>query len=310
MKSIAPELTGMAAILLSVCLFTLSGCSTAAPPETLAWVRDFGIDAASVKPLRMNKHFPIPEIPVEVSGATVYLELDAGTPHGLMLTNASAKNIQYRVIERTRELNADGSDRGSDSLRVVFDSVSVLGEKTEGVDGKVADWKIYSSLPFGGTVSFEMLGAKSIVLDYKNRYYAISERPIPDGPNSARYGQASALAVPDRFGSNMYFYGSMSGKEIVIYLDTGSSESAVDPSIVAAAGFAQTGPAKQPYCKSVSFEVGGHGLTMKNIRVKRISPGVSFDKPVALVLGADFLKDRVLAVDRTGPMRIIIGDAE
>ena len=162
----------------------------------------------------------------------------------------------------------------SDSLRVVFDSVSVLGEKNGGSgrkSGGLENLQLPSRLE-ERSVS-KCSGAKSIVLDYKNRYYAISERPIPDGPNSARYGQARRSR-----GS-----GSLWKQHVFLRIDVrerksssistrAAGESAVDPSIVAAAGFAQTGPAKQPYCKSVSFEVGGHGLTMKNIRVKRISP--------------------------------------
>jgi hypothetical protein len=291
-----------------VLAFCLASCATRVPIGSLGWLGDFQVDRGSVRAFEMNQNFPIPELPVSINGKLASLELDTGTPHGFMLTEGAPEDYGLEIADVVRELNADGSDRGFDAYSVIADEVSVLGNATSRVPGTVSSWKVFSNHPFGGTISPGMIGDKRVIIDYPNKYLAISDVEAPAGLPPERNCAARTLAIPDRFGSNVYVRGRFGNKDIVVYLDTGSSHSIIDPGVFEGSGLSVMKRGGMSWVASLKFTIGEREFEIKKATVQPILRGVEFDKPVGIALGADFLKDYILTIDSVGERKIVISE--
>jgi predicted aspartyl protease len=291
---------------------TLAGsflsCATNGTPKNLKWPDALAVNREAILPLKMNAHFIVPEFPVAINGQTVFLEFDTGTPHGFMLTDPDPAKFGLETISTARELNADGSDRGARSLIVRADTIEVLGITTKRITGKLSDWKTYSSFPFSGLVSPELFGPRRISLDYRNRLYAISDTPVPDGLPGNVHGVARLIRIPERFGGNVYFENTLGGEPVVTYLDTGASHSVIDDRMVERLHLKWHARGSRKLCDKITFTIGEKEFTVKDILIERVSRSGEFGEKVMLCLGMDFLKDYLFTLDRTGEPLIVVSD--
>jgi hypothetical protein len=290
-------------IILPLCL---ASCATRAPIGSLAWIDDLKVEPANVLAFKMNQHYPMPEIDVSINGKIASLELDTGTPHGFILTDTTVEEYGLEVMGVVRELNADGSDRGFDAFSVVADEVCVLGVESKRVKGTVSSWKVFSGFPFQGTISPEMLGKKRVIIDYKNRYLGLSDIGTPDSLSQEVNCAVKTLPIPTAYGSNVYFPGRIGGRDIVIYMDTGSSTSSIDPPVFAGLSLDGKRRGGQLWAQDVEFSIGNYTFILKKAVVGPILRGIDFDNPVGIALGADFLKDYIITIDSIGERTIVI----
>jgi hypothetical protein len=278
-----------AASCMAATVLCLSGCATRARNAAPSWIEDFRIEPASVRAVRMNEHFPIPEIPVSINGRLVSLELDTGAPRGFMLTDATPEDYGLQVLSVVRERNTDGSDRGFDAYSVAAGELLVLGLPARYARGTVSSWKVFSDFPFQGTISPESLGARRLVIDYPNRLLALSELATPADLPLERNCAVKALPIPERYGANVYLPGRIGGRDIVVYVDTGSSPSSIGPEVFEEAGLKGARKRGRLWAASIEFSIGDHEFTLNKALVTPIKRGFDFDVPVGIALGSALL---------------------
>jgi hypothetical protein len=236
-----------------------------------------------------------PFIDVMVSGAKLSLMLDSGTAKGFMLTTNAAE-VQYHVEGHDEELNADGSPRGA-STRIRVGAISVLGKVFRDVPGGLADWKLFSSVPFDGTVGLDFFLDRRVTLDYRSRQIGVTLAPLPRELDQKRYVIVDLIASPPSQGHVLYTRARVNGREATVYIDTGYNVSFIDPAF--GEGLSRTErPGRFPvFRQGVPIELGGHRFVVDELRESPVRRGAGFDLPVALVLGSDFLSHLVVTID-------------
>jgi hypothetical protein len=259
------------------------------------WLKDLGYDRKQVYRLNLTP-LGCPLIEVDVSGTKLPLMLDSGTAHGFVVTNY-APPVPLHVETGTEELNADGSHRG-ESFQIAVDSISVLGKAFENVSGRLSDWRMFSSEPFNGTVGLDFFLDRRFTLDYKSGRVGLSTLPLPEKLDRRRYAYLDLIDVSKSQGNVLYARGSMGGRDVLVYFDTGYNVSFIDPQVAGDfARVARPGMKFSVFREGVSLQLGGHTFVLNELREDAIKRGAGFELPVALVLGSDVLSQFILTID-------------
>jgi hypothetical protein len=272
-----------------------SVASTELEPTSLAqWSRDLGYNASDIYPLIFGPT-GCPFVNVDLSGVKIALMLDTGTAGGFVITT-QAPSIPHRVEERHEELNADGSHRG-ESLGIRIDTISVLGRVFKDVAGSLSDWRMYSSVPFNGTVGLDFFLDRRLTLDYRSRTVGVSAIPLPEKLDPRRYLCIDLVDAPESHGHLPYARAVVNKRKAIVYFDTGYSVSFIDPSFVEGLDSVERPGRFKIFRKAVPFELGGQKLILDELRESPVKRGPGFDLPVALALGSDFLSKFVVTID-------------
>ena len=292
-------------------LFLIAALGTAAPAAAQAvkatvastsldatpfeqWVKDLDYQKDEVHTLTLSP-LGLPLVDVDVSGVKVPLEFDTGTARNFMITD-SAPSIPHRVEERNEELNADGSHRG-ESLVIRVEAVSVLGEVFKDITGSLADWRMFSSEPFNGTVGLDFFLNRRVTLDYRSQKVATASSPIPDKLDHGRYLSVDLIDPPKSQGHILYVRGKVNGREAIVYLDTGYNVSFISPEFAGGLTRVERPGKFKVFREGVPLELGGHTFVLNELRESVLSRGAGFDLPVALLLGSDVLSRFVVTID-------------
>jgi hypothetical protein len=259
------------------------------------WLKDLGYNGEQVYPLNLTA-LGCPLIEVDVSGTKLPLMLDSGTAHGFAITNY-APPVPHHVGTRTEELNADGSHRG-ESFQIAVESMSVLGKVFDNVSGRLSDWRMFSSEPFNGTVGLDFFLDRRFTLDYKSGKVGVNTLPLPEKLDHKRYAYLDLIGVPKSQGNILYARGSLGGRDVLVYFDTGYNVSFIDPQFAGdSARVARPGMKFSVFREGVPLQLGGHTFVLNELREDAIKRGAGFELPVALVLGNDVLSQFILTVD-------------
>lgn len=259
------------------------------------WRKKFGYQESEVHSLYISPLIGCPFIKADVSGTQTRLMFDTGTSRGFMITN-QAPSIPYTVIRHGEELNADGSHRGqSDSIHI--DSINVLGKRFKDVTGTYADWRMFSSAPFEGTLGLDFFLDRRITLDYLSGNIAVSTKPLPDITNGGQYLVLDLVDAPEQHGHNLYACAVVNGRKAIVYFDTGYSHSWIDPGFVNHLTATETTGRYRVLRQKVPVELGGQLILLSDVREGPIRRGPGFDLPVALALGSDFLTNFIVTID-------------
>jgi hypothetical protein len=258
------------------------------------WPGELGYERDQLYPLDISD-LGCPFVDVEISGVKLPLMLDTGTARGLAITTA-APPIAHQAERRGEELNADGSHRG-ESLRIRFESLSVLGETFKNVTGTLADWKLFSSSPFNGTIGLDYFLQRRITLDYRSRQVAVTGLLLPERLDPDRYIVADLVQPPASQGHILYAHARVNGRESVVYLDTGYNVSFIDPAFSEGTVRIER-PGKFPvFRRRVPLVLEGSEFLLDDLRESPIRRGDGFDLPVALTLGSDILSHFIVTID-------------
>lgn len=258
------------------------------------WSRDLGYKEADFYPLTLAPS-GCPFVDVDFSGIRVPLMLDTGTARGFMVTN-QAPAIPHRVEERHEELNADGSHRG-ESFGIRVESLSVLGSVFRNITGSLADWRMFSSEPFNGTVGLDYFLERRLTLDYRSRRAAATTAPLPDKLDRKRYLTLQLIDPPKSQGHILYVRSTVNGRAAIIYIDTGYSASFIDSAFAGELPHVERPGKFKDFRSAVPIELGGRTFVLDNLRESPINRGAGFDQPVALALGSDVLSRFVVTID-------------
>jgi len=239
-----------------------------------------------------------PEIEVKIDGQPFRLTFDFGSSGGMMVTTAIESRIKYELVRDLTTSNPDGSPRGR-GKEILLGRVDVLGKTFERVKSDLYDWKIYSSLPFDGLISLEFFENTRFTLDYQGKKLAISDQPFPEAlMKSDEVFVVPLLPSPQWNRYGLYFAASVAGRDAVIYVDSGSSRSFIDRSLVEGKSVSKVG--NNDVClATIPLAVGGLNLEISRIRVSDIRRNTNYQHPVGMVIGSDLLKNFVISVDRT-----------
>jgi hypothetical protein len=139
--------------------------------------------------------------------------------------------------------------------------------------------------------------SQRITLDYKKKLIAITDRPLP-GTQKSEFSRAST-ALLEASGSQadlIYVLGRIKGRPTVIYLDTGSSASFIDPSMVEV-GEIKKGK-RYRYVENIPMSIADLPFNVKQLRVQEQRRGVSFAYTQTAKLGSDVIKDFLMTIDK------------
>ncbi len=261
----------------------------------LQWFRDLGYQNNELYQLIFPSPLGCPFVKVDVSGIQVPLMIDSGLARGFLITN-QAPIIPHRVERREEELNPDGSHRG-ESVMIRVDRMTVLGASFKDVAGSLSDWRMLSSVPFPGAVGLEFFLDRRLTLDYRSGRVATSLSRLPEKLDPERYLVVDLIDPPRQQGHVLYARARVNRREAAIYFDTGYSVSFIDPRFSGSLARSERAGQFKVFRRMVPVEIGGYAFVLDNLRESPLSRGTSFDLPVALALGSDFLSNFIVTID-------------
>lgn len=238
----------------------------------------------------------IPLVEVKVNDSPLWVIFDTGCSTGFSLTSAVENSIEHKVTGKSTELNPDGSYRGETTLASIA-SLEIFGVMYAPVKTSFTDWRIFSTLKFNGLLGLKYFENKRVTIDYKHRIIGITDRPLMDETLEKFKGAAVPLLQATRGQADLiYVVGQIRGQPTVIYLDTGSSASFIDPSVLDANEIKKG--KRYLFAENVKMSIGDLPITVKQLRVQEQRRGVKFDYPQTIKLGSDVIRDFLITIDK------------
>ena len=269
--------------------------STTLEPTTYPqWLRQLGYKADQVYPLNFAPT-GCPLIEVTISGVRLNLLFDTGTAMGFVITN-NAPPVPHRVEQTIEQTNPDGSHLG-ESLRIRVETMSVLNKTFSNVTGTMAEWHLYSSLPFQGTVGLDYFLDRRLTLDYRAQKVAVTTAPLPNKLDLSHYVSLDLVQPPPSQGNILYARAKLNGRDVMVYFDTGSSASFIDPSYAEGMAKVERPGRFKIFREHVPLQIGGHTFILDELREDSIRRGTGFDTPIAVILGSDVLSCFLITID-------------
>jgi hypothetical protein len=259
------------------------------------WAEKWDYRPNELHPIRLQTD-SIPLVEVKVNGSPLWVIFDTGCSTGFSLTSAVEAKTAHEVTGTSKERNPDGSYRGKATLATIA-SLEVFGAKYASVETSFADWRIFSALKFNGLLGLRYFKDKRVTIDYQSKIIGVSARPlvyraIEDLP----FAVVPLLQASGRQADLIYVLGKVKKSPTVIYLDTGSSASFIDPSMWEAG---ETRKDKDHLiAENVEMSIGGFPFTVKQLRVQEQRRGVSFEYPQTVKLGSDVIRDFLITIDK------------
>jgi hypothetical protein len=264
--------------------------------KSFDWTKQLDYRPDEIHPIRLQINF-IPLVEVKVNDSPLWVKFDTGCSTGFSLTSAVEDKIAHKVTGTSTERNPDGSYRGETTLATI-DSLEVFGEKYSPVNTSFTDWRIFSTLKFNGLLGLKYFKDMRVTLDYKTRKIGISKRPFLYEENKDDSMTIVPLLEATRGQAGLiYVAGKVRGHPTVLYLDTGSSASFVDPSMLDSAEIKQG--QRHRLAENISLSIGDMDFAVKQLRVQeQRRGGANFDYPQTVKLGSDVLKNFLITIDK------------
>jgi hypothetical protein len=284
-----------------------SGCLLAAlalgfGPQRPDWAEKWDYRPDELHSIKLQTN-SIPLVEVRVNGSPLWVIFDTGCSTGFSLTSAVEGKIAHQVTGTSKERNPDGSYRGETTLATIA-SLEVFGTKYAPVETSFSDWRIFSRLKFNGLLGLRYFKNKRITIDYRSKIIGISGRPIVDRASEDFPADVLPLLQPSGSQADLiYVLGKVKSHPTVIYLDTGSSASFIDPSMWEP-GENKTDK-RHLLAENVEMSIGSLSFTVKRLRVQEQRRGVSFDYPQTVKLGSDVIRDFLITIDKIANRLII-----
>jgi hypothetical protein len=235
-------------------------------------------------------------VEVKVNNSPLWVKFDTGCSTGFSLTSAVEDTIEHQVIGKSTERNPDGSYRGKTTLATIA-SLEVFGDKHAPVETSFTDWRIFSTLKFNGLLGLKYFQKKRVTIDYKKKKIGITVRPLVY--ETIKDFSGAVIPLLEASGSQgdlIFVLGQIRGQPTVIYLDTGSSASFIDPGMLDANEIKKG--RKHMLAENIEMSIGDFSFTVKRLRVAEQRRGVNFEYPQTVKLGSDVIRDFLLTIDK------------
>ncbi len=262
----------------------------------LDWPKQLDYRPDEIHPIRLQINF-IPLVEVKVNGSPLWVKFDTGCSPGFSLTSAVEDKIEHTVTGTSTERNPDGSYRGDTTLATI-NSLEVFGDMYTPVKTSFTDWRIFSTLKFNGLLGLKYFQDKRVTLDYKTKIIGITKRPFLYDENK----DDSRVVVPllEATGGQaglIYVLGKVRGHPTVFYLDTGSSASFIDPSMLNPTDIKKG--KRFLFTENIDMSIGELDFKVKELRVEeQRRVGADFKYPQTIKLGSDVLKNFLITIDK------------
>lgn len=260
------------------------------------WAKHLGYRPDEIHPIRLQVNF-IPLVEVKVNGLPLWVKFDTGCSTGFSLTSAVEDRIDHKVRGTSIERNPDGSYRGETTLATI-DSLEIFGDKYAPVNTFFTEWRIFSTLKFNGLLGLKYFQDKRITIDYKTKTLGVSKRPLLYEENKDDCGAVVPLleATGGQAGL-IYVLGKVRGHPTVFYLDTGSSASFIDPSMLNPTDIKKG--KRYIFTENIDMSIGELDFKVKELRVEeQRRVGADFKYPQTIKLGSDVLKNFLITTDK------------
>jgi hypothetical protein len=259
------------------------------------WTEKWDYRQEELYPIKVQINF-IPLVEVKVNNSPLWVKFDTGCSTGFSLTSAVEDTIEHKVTGKSTERNPDGSYRGETTLATIA-SLEVFGDVYAPLETSFTDWRIFSTLKFNGLLGLKYFKNKRVTIDYKAKKIGITDRPLVcDTMKDFSGAVAPLLEASGSQADLIYVLGKVKGQPTVIYLDTGSSASFIDPSMLDANEI-KNGK-RHRIAENIEMSVGDFPFTVKRLRVAEQRRGVSFEYPQTVKLGSDVIRDFLITIDK------------
>lgn len=280
------------------CTVYLSSASQVRPD----WAERLDYRPDEIFPIKLQINF-VPLVEVRVNGSPFWVIFDTGNSTGFSLTSAVEDRIEHKVVGTTTERWPDGSYRGETKI-VQIPSLEVFGETFIDVETTISDWKIFSSLEFNGLLGLRYFRNKRVTIDYRTMKIGITSRPLVPAALDGKFsGIVSLLDPPPGQEDLIYVLGRVKDQPSVIYLDTGSSASFIDPGALDDKEVIEG--KRHLLAENIEMSLQDFHFIVKQLRVEKQRRGVDFGYPQTVRLGSDFLRDFLITIDKIAN-RVII----
>ncbi|NMB00901.1 MAG: hypothetical protein GX971_05185 [Firmicutes bacterium] len=226
----------------------------------------------------------IPEVPIRIGKSIYRFGFDTGCGVGILLTDVLEDEIDYTLIGKSEALNRDGSHRGWNKT-VLINEFEVFGETYKNVETIMADWSMFSSEEFYGTIGLAYFQAKVITLDYQGQRIAIRSNPINyDQLDPNKYIVLPLHRSTSRMQENLpFFEAEYKGSPVMVYMDTGKNYSYVlNPESGISIGERSTSFVDIP------VRIGSLNLTLQDVlEVNSIAQAEGLPFPTAIEMNSD-----------------------
>jgi len=259
------------------------------------WPEKWDYRQTELYPIKLQIN-SIPLVEIKVNGSPLWVKFDTGCSIGFSLTSAVQGKIEHTVTGKSTERNPDGSYRGETTLATVA-SLEVFGETYAPVETSFSDWRIFSTMKFNGLLGLKYFKNKRVTIDYKKKKIGITDRPL--GYTFIKRFSGAVVPLMEASGSQadlVYILGRIKGQATVIYLDTGSSASFIDPSMLEESEIKKG--KRHLLATNVEMSIGNLPFTVKQLRVQEQRRGVNFEYSQTIKLGSDVIKDFLITIDK------------
>ena len=292
-------------ILLVLIIFACSQNSTKPEPEeNTDWTTELGYSDTDLVPISLDQ-LGMPEVTVQFGDTAFPLLFDFGTSGNLWITTELEDAVEHTVLGEAPTLNADGSYRGTVKT-ITIPHVSVFDKTYDLLNTKMADYTIYSNVPFNGAVGLNTLAGQRFTVAYQQGIMAYTNTPLPADVSSDSSFEVLPLVTFDYHPHGLHVLGEVNGVKGIVYFDSGYNHSWVDTKILDANLL--SGGTHQKYNGTVTVKVGDLTIPVENPYAKDMQRDLGdYEYPARFLVGSDLLKYVVMTIDRTnGQNRMII----
>jgi len=252
------------------------------------WINDLNYEESQIYDISFGFFNPCPKIPVTINDKKVDFLFDTGNGSGIFITTVLEKKIDYEIIGKTSELNADGTYRG-EGESILLKRINIFDAEYKNVISSLTDWKMYGFSKDNGAIGLKFFDNKVVTLDYKNKKIAISNKAL----DYSKLQNENYTVIPliSSSLSNeqhlLFFEGEVNGEKSTIYLDTGSSRSCIN---------------FENADDNIEVKLGDKTYRFSNDKLKYDNIGFKdkFKYPLRLAINSDILKANhfVITIDK------------
>jgi hypothetical protein len=251
-----------------------------------SWITELGYEDNEIHKLTFNwpGERSCPEIPIAVGNEKYKLGFDTGCGAGIFFTDVVEDKIDYTFLQETETVNRDGSHRGW-VKQVIVDEINVFEDSHKNIETTIADWKMFSSEKFNGTIGLAYFKSKVITLDYRGHRIAVSSNPIDyEKLDSDKYVVLPIYKTTNKGQQDLpFFEAEYNNKPIIVYLDTGKNYS-----YLYNADSNSTMEDKPTNLLDIPLKIGGMELVLDDIgEVNNIAQADGLPYPTMIELNSD-----------------------
>lgn len=240
-------------------------------------------------------------VPVSVNGANgLQFALDTGAG-GHVLKPATADALGIELRDPPKNMHVQGAHGEYQAKFADVDTLSVGGltaknQRTAVIDVAHVERNLFE---MDGVLGIPFIGNYRIAIDFKDQTVDFYNQGSENGDWLTRYGDMQAVKYNPAFGGLIFFDTLIGGVKVRAVLDTGAGHSAINNKTAKALGLDGYRESLDVVSEKLTVNIDGVALTSEfDVEISDVPVFKVFgmDDEPAILIGTDFLKNRVLAI--------------